>query len=698
MHWTRRYGAAIAVVGSLLVASTVFAAEQHGTIGQSAAAAGTANADWAVWGNNTDNNHYSTLTQINAGNVSRLGVAWTQAEGPKLTTFETVPLVIGGTMYYTTNTDQVRAVDAATGQLKWQFTPKVNFYEAIAGGGGGVPTSRGVTAAKGDIYLLTFDDQLIALQQSTGEKLWTTTVASAIDGFSEVSPPTYWNGMLFVGSAEGDSGHRGFVAAYDAATGKKLWTYYTVPAAGQGWVPKSPLVSGGDVWMPAVVDTTTGIVYFGTGNPYPDFDNSHRPGCDPWVDATIALNAKTGKFLWAHSEVCNDVYDYDSDPSPMLFTLHYANGKSVRAVGHANKSGLYFVYNAKTGALLAKTTYVTTYTHPSPKAKGPQLSCPGSWGGFEYSPAAYSPQTQAVYYPALTVCQIVNGAQLSFDAKHISGTMAAIDTTTGKYLWRTQVSAPMVGGALATASGLVFSAADDGRFYAFDAKTGKILWTANLGVGSGAPPITYEVNGTQYIAIAMGGFSSQGYFNPNGLGGTLIAFKLNGAPIKKLPAVNNVHGMAIGGLSEVITTKGLTKLSNDVYVSTARKTVVFEVTAAATAANNGFNFNGYAKGQANFIVPTGWLVNFIFKNDQALPHSLAVINSLKIGPDLSPLAETPNPTVGLSGTASQYASFSTVTPGKFYLVCLVPGHLATGMWDNFTVSATATAPSIQVSK
>lgn len=698
MRRASRYGAAIGVVGSLLLGGTVSAAVQHGTTSQSATAAGTANADWAVWGNNTDNNHYSSLTQINAGNVSQLGIAWTQAEGPNLTTFETVPLEIGGTLYYTTNTDQVRAVDGATGKLKWQFTPKVNFYEAIAGGGGGVPTNRGVTAGHGELYLLTFDDQLIALQQSTGEKLWTTTVADASAGFSEVSPPTYWNGLLFVGSAEGDSGHRGFVTAYNAATGKKVWNYYTVPAPGQGWVPKTPLVSGGDVWMPAVVDNTSGIVYFGTGNPYPDYDNSHRPGCDPYVDSTVALNAKTGKFLWAHSEVCNDTSDYDSDPSPMLFTLHYPNGKSVRAVGHANKSGLYFVYNASTGALLAKTTYVTKYTHPSPAAKGPQESCPGSWGGFEYSPAAYSPQTQAVYYPALTVCMIVDGQQSSFDTKHMSGTMAAIDPITGKYLWRTQVPGPMVGGALATASGLVFSAADNGEFYAFDGKTGKILWTAHLGIGSGAPPITYEIDGTQYIAVAMGGFSSQGYFNPNGLGGTFVVFKLHGAPIKKLPAVNNVHGMAIGGLTEVVTTKGMTKLGDDVYVNTAQKKVVFEVTAAATAANSGFNFNGYAKGQANFVVPVGWLVNFIFKNNQALPHSLAVVNSLKVGPDLTPLAETPNPTVGLSGVASQYTSFSAATPSKLYLVCLVPGHLAAGMWDNFTVSATATAPSIQVSK
>jgi hypothetical protein len=443
-----------------------------------------------------------------------------------------------------------------------------------------------------------------------------------------------------------------------------------------------------------VVDTTTGMLYFGTGNPYPDFDNSQRPGCDPWVNATVALQAKTGKFVWAHSEVCNDIDDYDSDPSPMLFTIHYPNGTSVRAVGHANKSGLYFIYNAKTGKVLAETTHVTQYIHPA-KRTGNYEVCPGFFGGFEYSPAAYSPQTQAVYYPAINACLIHNGQQLSINTKTQYGTMAAIDTTTGKFLWRAQVPRPMVGGALATASGLVFSGADDGKFRAFDAKTGKILWSANVGLGFGAPPITYEVNGTQYIAVAAGGFSAEGYFNENNLGGTMVVFKLHGGPVKKLPVST---GTFTSGLVQSISLKGLTKLSDAVYVDMKAKKVVFDVTAAATTGNNGFNFNGYAKGQANFTVPVGWLVNFIFQNNQALPHSLAVVNTLQPGPHVTPLTSTPNPTQGLSGTGKQYAGFTALEPGKFYLVCLVPGHIAAGMWDHFTVSSTTKTPAIQVSK
>jgi alcohol dehydrogenase (cytochrome c) len=695
MHSAIQRGTRAGLAAALVLAGFVSISGIHaGDTPRQAAAAG-ANVDWPLWGNNSDNNRYSTLTQITKSNLSQLGIAWTQDEGKNLTTFETVPVVIGGVMYYTTNSNVVRAVDAATGKLKWQYTPKVNFYEAIAGGGGGVPTNRGVTVAQNTVYELTFDDQLIALQQSTGEVLFKTTVADANKGFSEVSPPTYWNGLLFVGSAESDSGHRGFVAAYNATTGKKVWNYYTVPADGQGWVKKGSGVTGGDVWMPPIVDPATGIIYFGTGNPYPDFDNSKRPGCDPWVNATVALNAKTGKFIWAYSEVCNDIDDYDSDPSPMLFNIKYANGTTVRAVGHANKSGLYFIYNAKTGKLLAKTPeHATKYTRPASRT-GKYTVCPGFFGGFEYSPAAYSPQTQAVYYPAINLCLLHNGAQIATDNAHASGTMAAIDVTTGKYLWRTQVPKPMVGGALATASGLVFAGADDGKLRAFDAKTGKILWTGDVGIGFGAPPLTYMVNGTQYLAVAAGGFSAEGYTGDKNLGGTMVVFKLGGSPIKHLPISK---ATTTSGLEQSVSIKGLTKVSDAEYIDAKGKRVVFVVTAASSTDNNGFNFNGYAKGKATWTLPVGWHADFIFANTQALPHSLAVINTLKLNPKVVPLVETPNPTTGLSGAGKQYAGFTAAAAGKFYLVCLVPGHLAAGMWDNFVISATAKTPSITVSK
>jgi glucose dehydrogenase len=285
-------GAAGAMVMSLVLAGAANASTLRQSANAKTTAAGVS-VDWPKFGNTSDNTRFSTLTQIDSSNVGKLGLAWTAQEGNKLTAWETDPVVVNGTMYFTTNSDQVRAVNAATGKLLWQYTPSVDFYHAIAGGGGGVPTNRGVEVANGKVYLLTFDNQLIALQASTGEKLWRSQVADPNLGYSETSPATFWNGLLFVGSAESDAGLRGFVAAYDANTGKQVWRFYTVPDVGQGWMPKIGQHGGGDVWMPSVVDSKTGILYFGTGNPSPDLNNGQRPGCNPASSFGVILKSVT---------------------------------------------------------------------------------------------------------------------------------------------------------------------------------------------------------------------------------------------------------------------------------------------------------------------------------------------------------------------------------------------------------------------
>jgi sulfocyanin len=513
--------------------------------------------------------------------------------------------------------------------------------------------------------------------------------------------------LLFVGSEESDAGLRGFAAAFDAKTGKQVWRWYAVPAPGHGWMPAAGDHGGGAPWMPLVVDPTSGMVYVGTGNPSPDFDNSQRPGCDPWVDALVALNAKTGKFIWGHTELCNDVWDYDSDPMPMLFNLT-VGGKTIRAVGHANKSGFFTIYNAATGQVLAKSPYLTKYTtpHPKPSAKG-ALVCPGDLGGIEYSAEAYSPVTHLAYIPGLNECQIYTLAQPGEANRHkqglpdfagsvtfaskLSGFFAAVDTTTGKVAWERQLSDPAVGGAVVTAGGIVFSPDDNGRFYAFDASTGKTLWSAYVGLGSGAAPITYEVNGVQYVAIALG--SSYSATTPPG--GTLAVFKLNGAPIKAFPAVTTASGpLAVPSL------KGLIKINPWEYTSPEKQYVVIDLTAAATSNNNGFNFDGYSKGAANFIIPAGWQVAWIFNNKAALPHSAALTTGLTLATviqngGLGPI-ETTNALGGVRSGSTEYVGFQATRVGKFYLICGVPGHAAAGMWDYMTISTTATAPSIAV--
>jgi sulfocyanin len=568
-----------------------------------------------------------------------------------------------------------------------------------------------VTYHDGRIYLLTFDNQLIDLQAATGEVLWDTITNDISLGYSESAPVTYWNGLLFIGSEEGDAGLRGFVAAYDANTGKQVWRFYTVPAAGQGWMPKIGEHGGGDVWMPSTIDPLTGILYFGTGNPSPDEDNSQRPGCDPWVDAIVALDAKTGKFIWAHSEVCNDVWDYDSMPEPMIFDMVY-HGRVVHAVGHGNKSGLFFVYDAATGKVLAKSPYLSYYTtpHPKPNAKG-VLVCPGAEGGIEYSPEAYDPTRQLAYLPGLNECDIYQLQPIADTNAHKtglpdfggpfyapssgphstpSGFVAAVDVTTGKVRWKTQLPAESIGGSLATAGGLVFTTEQDGYFDALDSDTGTILWKAHVGLAGGASPITYEINGVQYIAVALGSG-----FTPGAGGGTLAVFKLGGAPVKPFPAVT-------AAIAPPPSLKGLIQVNQWEYANPETQRLVLDVVASATSDNSGFNFDGYSKGKANFIIPAGWDVTIEFTNKGALPHSAAIATSVTTTPIpvintvLGPL-ETPGALQGIRGTtAVQTIHFAAQQIGKNYLVCLVPGHAQAGMWDYFTISASAHMPSIQV--
>jgi sulfocyanin len=341
--------------------------------------------------------------------------------------------------------------------------------------------------------------------------------------------------------------------------------------------------------------------------------------------------------------------------------------------------------------------------------------CPGDLGGFEFSPPAYSPTTQLAYEPGLNNCNIYKLAPQSESNLHSqgaadfggssiptgtnSGFMVAVDTRTGKIGWKTAVPAPMVGGALATAGGVVFSGAEDSTFYAFDSSNGKVVWKTHVGLAFGAAPITYEVNGTQYVAVATGGTAIAAILGGE-TGGTLAVFKLHGKPVSKVQFPAAKEASFSGGVPAQISTKGMTKINPWMFDDPKSQTVTIIVTAAATADNSGFNFDGYSNGKATFIVPAGWKVNWIFSNKGVLPHSAALTANLQAPPALAPMGgtavETPNAMQGISAGKTQDVSFSAVDPGNDFLACLVPGHIQAGMWDHFIVSTTAKAPSLQI--
>ncbi|MBN9495051.1 PQQ-binding-like beta-propeller repeat protein, partial [bacterium] len=294
--------------------------------------AGSGDVDWPHWGNVAENTHYADLDQVDRDNVGKLKVAWTRPEGKNQFAWETFPIVVGRTMYY-------------------------------------------------GIYLTTADDQLIALDAKTGKPHWKTQVIDPSQGNTMNSPGAFFDGELIVGGPAGDAGLRGFVAAYDAATGKRLWRTFMIPPRDKRH-PFDHSYGGGDVWMPPVVDPQTGTAYVSTGNPTPGFTNAGRPGCNPMADATVALDAKTGTIEWSHTELCNDSWDYDTVQAPTVLDLDTGSGDATRAVGAGSKAGFWTTLDAQTGDLIARSPYIGKYSRPHlrPTRKG-AVVCPGIFGG-----------------------------------------------------------------------------------------------------------------------------------------------------------------------------------------------------------------------------------------------------------------------------------------------------------------------------
>jgi PQQ-dependent dehydrogenase (methanol/ethanol family) len=508
----------------------------------------TAAADWPLFGGTSDNTRFAPLAQINTATVKRLRVAWRRDEGFGQFTWETFPVVVGRRMYLTTNTDAVWALDAATGAVIWTYAPRVNFFVSGVGAknGAGVglapPTNRGVAVSAGKVYELTFDCHLLALDAATGKLLWQVPVADPRLGYYETTAPTVWQGLVFVGSSGGDNGARGFVAAYSAATGTRVWQRWTVPAPGHGWVPKRGDHGGGAVWMPPTIDTATGILYVGTGNPSPNFVGSVRPGANPYADGIMALRARSGTMLWFTPLLAHDVWDYDAASPVVVFDVHQ-HGRTIHAVGAAGKSGYYLILDARTGKRLFAALPFVTERHRPPTRAG-TLECPGDLGGSEYSPVAYSPATHAAYVSGINDCMIVKTAAPAQVAAHKpgqpdlggmllpgperpSGTFTAVDVNSGRPLWQRRMPAPMIGGAAATAGNLVFAGSSDGVLYAFDALNGHICWQRNLRAAFGSAPIVYMIDRREYLAIVSGGAVETMLNHLGPIGGTLYVLTLD---------------------------------------------------------------------------------------------------------------------------------------------------------------------------
>jgi len=500
-------------------------------------------ADWPQYGRDASNTHYSPLGQIKPDNVKHLHAAWAFSLGT-LRSNESTPLVVGDTMYVSSSWGPrfVYALDAATGDMKWRYQshiPESVIQYACCDVG-----SRGVAYADGKIIVGQLDGKLVALDAKTGKPIWKATVIDYKLGAVITSPPIVARNKVISGFGGAEFGVRGYLSAFDLATGKPLWRTYTVPGPGEPghetWKGDSWKHGGAVSWVVGSYDPKLNIVYFGTSNPGP-WEAGQRSNNQPedkytnlYSSSVVALDPDSGKLLWHIQYTPDDAWDYDGVNESVLADLTI-DGKTVPVLMHADRNGFFFTANRKTGRVISAHPFVyidwakgwnleTDRPIENPD-KRPTLTkqvdvCPSMLGGKNWQPMSYDPQTQLAYIPTNNLCVHaqeekteyhpggmflgINPAILYPGPGGYQGALVAWDPLKGAEAWKVKEPMWFVGGALSTGGGLVFYGTMDGWFKALDARSGEVLWKFRAGSGVMAAPSTYEIGGRQYIAVVSG--------------------------------------------------------------------------------------------------------------------------------------------------------------------------------------------------
>ena len=505
---------------------------------------------------NYSQTRYYPASQINTGNVKNLRPAWIfQTE--VVESQETTPIIVNGVMYITTSFSHVYALDAATGEQIWHYKHKMGPITTYCCG----PNNRGVAVSGDKVFLGTLDAKLVALDAKSGKVVWEKQIADPELGYSETMAPTVVNGKVLIGTNGGEYGVRGFVKAYDANSGKLLWTFYTTAENSVGvWAThdatgrdmlrdikaeKAALKKlgdpyktlGGGVWQNPAVDLETNRIYFVAGNPSPDLDGSLRPGDNLYTNSLISVDLDTGKYACHFQYIAHDVWDLDAVSPPILTMVKDKNGKMVKGVLHGGKTGHVYVHRADDCSLIrfseAMVPQENMWVLPT---KDGERMLPGANGGVEWSPMTVDAGLGLVYvinlhqpmtyhvestpYPGGKLW--LGGAFKVIPSEEQWGNVSAVDYNTGKIRWKVKTQQPMIGGIMATAGGLVFTGEGNGLFKAYDSKTGNLLWKFQAGAGVNAPPASYTVDGKQYIVVGAGGNVQLNYKRGN----NIIAFTL----------------------------------------------------------------------------------------------------------------------------------------------------------------------------
>ncbi len=505
---------------------------------------------------NYEQTRFYPSSQINKNNVSKLKVAWIfQTE--VVESMETTPIVVNDVMYVTTSFNHVYALNAGTGKEIWHYKHKMGPITTYCCG----PNNRGVAVYDNMVYMGTLDAQLVALDARDGSLVWKSQIAEPELGYSETMAPTAVNGKILIGTNGGEYGIRGFVKAYDAKSGKLLWTFHSIPTNSVGvWAThdatgrnmlrdiaaeKEALkrlgdpykTLGGGVWQNPAVDLKTNRVFFVVGNPSPDLDGSIRPGDNLYTNSLVAVDLDTGNYVCHFQYIAHDVWDLDAVSPVILTDVKDKSGNTVPGALHGGKTGHVYVHNRDDCSLIRYSEAMVPQENMwvLPTKEGARM-LPGANGGVEWSPMTidaklgltyainlHQPMTyhvESTPYPGGKLW--LGGAFKVIPGERQYGNITAVDYNTGKIKWQVETEQPMIGGIMATAGGLVFTGEGNGTFSALDSANGRKLWSFQAGAGVNAPPSSYTVNGKQYIVVGAGGNVQLNFKRGN----NIIAFTL----------------------------------------------------------------------------------------------------------------------------------------------------------------------------
>ena len=493
--------------------------------------AGTRADEWLTYSGSFKGWRYSTLAEITPDNVSTLRPVWTRQFPSDVPVQSSTPLIVDGTMFVSESPSNALAIDLRTGEFLWRYDHEVPAKLPVCCG----RVNRGMAVLGGLVYIATLDAKLVALDARSGAVQWRADVANVEDGYTMTVAPLAFSNMVVVGVSGGEYGIRGFIVAYDAATGRERWRFNTIPGPGEPghetWLNDAWRTGGGPTWITGSYDAELDLLYWGVGNPAPDYQGDVRPGDNLYTNSVVALRGKTGELVWHFQFTPHDEHDWDSNQTPILTELTIG-GRERRVVSWANRNGFYYVLDRENGEYLRGVAFVKQNWAEGLDARGRPIlaetgdvsssgrrTYPGVGGGTNWYPAAYDPLQKLVFVhaneqgsiftqtPADEVEPGAGGFYVASGAASVDEpilSVRALDAATGEIRWIREESPPKVAsgisGLLATAGGLVFGATG-GHVFALDSSTGHERWRQFLGGNTHAPPISFSLDGRQVVAV-----------------------------------------------------------------------------------------------------------------------------------------------------------------------------------------------------